>query len=71
MEADVAQKRSAVVLNNGRQLAAFRESPIFPGFGPPSRQVEGCSFSGTLGFQRAPEAVCLQFIVIPKNTFLK
>lgn len=68
MEADVAQQRSAVVLNNGRQLAASRQSPIFPGFGPCSRQVEGCFSSETLGFQRAPEAVCLQFPVIPKNT---
>lgn len=36
-----------------------------------SRQVEGCFFSETLGFQRAPEAVCLQFIVTSKKHFLK
>lgn len=69
MEADVAQKRSVVILNNGRQLSAFREYRIFSCFGLCSRQVEGCFFSETLGFQRAPEAVCLQFIVISKSTF--
>lgn len=66
MEADAAQKRSVMLLNNARQLAAFREYRIFPLF-PPGRRL---FFSPKrLVSNGHPRLFVFSLSSLPKNTF--